>query len=57
MSAFLPSRAAVAEEEPFIKIEDIEWDEGSFVILDDQIYFMGDEDVEVPVICLCAGIS
>lgn len=25
MSAFLPSRAAVAEDEPFIEIEDIEW--------------------------------
>ena len=50
MSAFLPSRAAVAEDEPFIEIEDIEWDENAFVILDDPIYFMGDEDMEVPVI-------
>lgn len=50
ISAFLPSQAAVAEDEPFIEIEDIEWNEGSFVILDDPIYFMGDEDVEVPVI-------
>lgn len=50
MSAFLPSRAAVAEDEPFIEIDDIEWDENAFVILDDPIYFMGDEDMEVPVI-------
>ena len=53
MSAFLPSRAAVAEDEPFIEIEDIEWDENDFVILDDPIYFMGDEEEEedeVPVI-------
>ena len=50
MLAFLPSRAAVAEDEPFIEIEDIEWDENAFVILDDPIYFMGDEDMEVPVI-------
>ena len=33
VSAFLPSQAAVAEDAPFIEIEDIEWDEGSFVIL------------------------
>ena len=27
MSDFLPSQAAVAEDEPFIEIEDLEWDD------------------------------
>ncbi len=50
MSVFLPSQATVAEDEPLIEIEDIEWDENAFVIQDDPIYFMGDEDEEIPVI-------
>ena len=49
MMAFLPARPAGAEEESFLEIEDIDWD-SAFVILDDPIYFMGDEDMEVPVI-------
>ena len=49
MMAFLPTRPAGAEEESFLEIEDIDWD-SAFVILDDPIYFMGDEDMEVPVI-------
>lgn len=32
MSVFLPSQATVAEDEPLIEIEDIEWDENAFVI-------------------------
>lgn len=49
MTAFLSVRPAGAEEESFLEIEDIDWD-SAFVILDDPIYFMGDEDMEVPVI-------
>ena len=33
MSAFFPSQAAVAEDEPFIEIEDIEWDENASTCL------------------------
>ncbi|MBQ8162036.1 MAG: C40 family peptidase [Clostridia bacterium] len=48
MSAFLPKQPALAED---ASIEDAEdWEDGAFVILDDPIYFMGDEDMEVPVI-------
>ena len=50
ISAFLPSQADAARDEPVIEIGDSEWNDGSSVILDDPIYFTGDEDMEVPVI-------
>ena len=50
ISAFLPSQADAARDEPVIEIGDSEWNDGSSVILDDPIYFMGDEDEEIPVI-------
>ena len=49
VTAFFPSQAAFAENESFIEIEDVNWD-GSSVILDDPIFFMGDEDESAVVI-------
>ena len=49
LSAFVSPQKASGEEESFTGMIEEDWD-GAFVILDDPIYFMGDEDVEVPVI-------
>ncbi len=49
MTSFLPVQAAFAEDGHIIEIEDGDWD-GSIVILDDPIFFMGNEDEPVVVI-------
>ena len=49
LSAFVSPQKASGEEESFTGMIEEDGD-GAFVILDDPIYFMGDEDVEVPVI-------
>jgi hypothetical protein len=49
VTTFFSSHTAFAEDESFIEIENENWDSSS-VILDDPIFFMGDEDESVVVI-------
>jgi len=49
VTTFFSSHTAFAEDESFIEIENENWDSSS-VILDDPIFFMGDEDESAVVI-------